>query len=68
MWTTMRNWLSLADYFAAKNRATEKIVTRLARNNALFQGGAIMDEAELRRKSEKADDAMRRLERRFPDK
>ncbi len=67
MWKAMRDRMSLADYFAAKDRATDEIVARVARRNVLFQSGQVMDESELRRMSEKADDAMKRLERRFPD-
>lgn len=67
MWKAMRDRMSLADYFAAKDRATDEIIARVARRNVLFQGGQVMDESELRRMSEKADDAMKRLERRFPD-
>lgn len=66
MWKAMRDRMSLADYFAAKDRATDEIIARVARRNVLFQSGQVMDESELRRMSEKADDAMKRLERRFP--
>ena len=68
MWKAMRNRMSLADYFAAKDRATDEIIARVARHNTLFQRGAVMDESELRRNSEKADDDIRRLERLFPEK
>ena len=59
-------WVSLEGYMAEKDRATDEIVARLARNNVLFQEGLIMDESEQLRMSREADDAMRRLMRHSP--
>ena len=65
MWKAMRDRMSLADYYAAKDRATDEIIARVARNNVLFQNGLVMDESERSRMSEEADEAMERLERQF---
>lgn len=61
----IRAWLSAADYFAARERATDEMVARVARNNVLFQQGLTMDEAEQARLSKEGDKAVERLARRF---
>ena len=61
----IRAWLSAADYYAARERATDELVARVARNNVLFQQGLTMDEAEQARLSGEADKAVERLARRF---
>ena len=61
----MRRWLSAADYFAAREQATDESIARVARNNVLFQQGLIMDEAEQARLSGEGDKAVERLARRF---
>ena len=59
-------WVTLRDYEAAKERATDEVVERFSRGNTLAQDGASMEEAELNRFSIAADAAMIRIERRIP--
>jgi hypothetical protein len=65
--TTLRaiyEWVTLRDYDAAKERATDEVVERLSRGNTLAQDGSSMEEPELTRMSVAADKAMKKIERR----
>lgn len=57
-------WVTLRDYEAAKERATDEVVERLSRGNTLAQDGSSMEEPELTRMSVAADIAMKKIERR----
>ena len=60
------DWVTLRDYDAAKERATDEIVERLSRGNTLAQDGASMERGELDTFSAAADGAMTKLERLVP--
>lgn len=65
--TTLRaiyEWVTLRDYDAAKERATDEVVERLSRGNTLAQDGSSIEEPELTRMSVAADIAMKKIERR----
>jgi hypothetical protein len=64
---TVYDWVTLRDYEAAKERATDEVVERLSRGNTLAQDGSAMEEAELLRISLAADVAMNKLERHVGD-
>ncbi len=67
--TTIRSiyeWVTLRDYEAAKERATDEVVERLSRGNTLAQNGSSMEQSELNQISIAADAAMMRIERRLP--
>jgi hypothetical protein len=57
------DWLTLADYEAAKERATEQIVARFARGNTAVQNGQYIDEDKLRDLSAAGDRATESLRR-----
>jgi hypothetical protein len=59
-------WLTLRDYEAAKERATDEVVERLTRGNTLAQNESSMEETELNRISIAADAAMEKIERQLP--
>jgi|HubBroStandDraft_4_1064222.scaffolds.fasta_scaffold3140281_1 hypothetical protein len=63
---TLIDWLTLADYEAAKARATEEIVARLSRGNIVVQNGWFMDEAALANLSLAGDLAISRLQSLVP--
>jgi hypothetical protein len=56
-------WASLADYDAAKERATLDVVSRFARGNTSVQSGQVLDEGDLRQISGDGDRALRSLDR-----
>ena len=67
--TTIRSiyeWVTLRDYKATKERATDEVVERFSRGNTLAQDGSSMDNPELNRFSVAADAAMGKIERRLP--
>jgi hypothetical protein len=59
------DWVTLRDYEAAKERATDEIVERISRGNTLAQDGASMEQQELNSLSSAADAAMLKLGRRI---
>lgn len=59
-------WLFLSDYEAAKEQATEIVLTRYARRNTNFQNGAVLDKDDLEKLSAGGDYAMEGLKRRKP--
>lgn len=54
------DWVTLADYEQAKERATDEIIARYARGNVALQNGWYMDEAKLEKLSRDADRALAR--------
>ena len=60
------DWLTLADYKAAKERATAQIVARFARGNTAVQNGQYIDEDKLRDLSAAGDRATESLRRNIP--
>lgn len=60
---SLRDWLNLADYDAAKKKATKDIIKRYARGNVVFQNGGVMDEAEMAKLSAAGDAAIERLQK-----
>ena len=62
------DWLTLADYEAAKADATERIVKRLSRGNVSAQNAWYMTEDDLVNLSIAADAALRKMQRRMHDK
>lgn len=65
-WRGIYGWLTLADYEAAKEKATDDIIARYARGNVNFQNGSSMDEEALGKLSAEGDRAMDRLRQRIP--
>lgn len=59
------NWLTLRDYEAAKEQATDQVVERLSRGNTLAQDGSSIERSELDQMSTAADAAMNRVARRL---
>ena len=55
------SWLTLSDYDEARNQATKRIVARYSRGNVTAQAGNLIEEADLRCMSERADASMVRL-------
>lgn len=60
----IQDWLSLADYEKAKNRASLRIVSRLGRRNVTVQKGGLLTDSALKKLSAKGDKAVARLETR----
>ncbi len=58
---TLYEWLTLADYEAAKVRVTEQIVARFSRGNTAVQNGAYIDENEFRNLVAAGDRALESL-------
>ena len=56
-------WLRLEDYTAAKEKATDDVVSRYSRRNTLAQNGDTIDRDELDQLSVTGDDALLRLEK-----
>ena len=54
-------WLNLADYEAAKEKATKQIVARFARGNVAFQNGWVLDERAVVVLSARGDAAIAHL-------
>ena len=52
----LANWISLRDYDAAKQEATDRIVKRQSRGSIYAQNGWYMSPAELQKNSHDADD------------
>ena len=59
-------WVTLRDYEAAKERATEEVVGRFSRGNTLAQDGSAMEQADLTRISIAADIAIGKIQARLP--
>ena len=57
------NWLTLADYDSAKERATLDVIKRHARGNVAFQSGDVMDSAALHELSVAGDKATASLKK-----
>lgn len=55
------NWLTLNDYVAAKEEASDSIVKRLSRGNTSTQNGWYLDQKDLTGLSKAGDKAMRKL-------
>jgi hypothetical protein len=63
--SSIYDWLTLRDYHAAKEQATNDVVERLSRGNTLAQNGSSMEQHELNELSIAADMAMDKVERRL---
>jgi hypothetical protein len=59
-------WLSLSDYTAAKEKATEEVIARYSRGNVAMQNGSFLDKDKLAGLSEKGDKAVERLRKLIP--
>jgi hypothetical protein len=59
-------WLTLADYEAEKEKASEAIVARYARGNICTQNGWYLDDEKLAKLSAAGDLAMKHLEKMVP--
>ena len=57
-------WLSLRDYEAAKEAATNEIISHLTRGSTVVQDGCVIDEEDLKELSSIGDRAMERIRRR----
>lgn len=66
MFKKLVNWLSLADYYAAKEDASVEIVSRYARGNVNAQSGRILDREALDKLTAAGDKAMSRVRRAIP--
>jgi len=55
-----RRRISAADYVAAKQNVTDRIIRRLTRGNVKTQNGESMSTAKLLKKSREADERMQR--------
>lgn len=55
------HWLSLADYGAAKEQASNDIIARFGRRNVTFQNGSVIDRSDLDSLSAQADKAIKKL-------
>lgn len=59
----IRDWLTLADYELAKDRATRQVVGRYARGNISAQNGSYIDDRELAGLSALGDNASSKLKK-----
>lgn len=59
------DWWTLNDYEAAKEKATEDIVSRYARGSVLVQNGSVIDEAEHAALVKRGDLAFEKLKKIF---
>jgi len=57
-------WFNLAEYKAAKEHATELVISRFGRGNISVQNGYILDDAGLKAQSLEGDAAFTRLSKR----
>ncbi len=57
------DWLRLADYSAAKEKATDDVVARYSRGNVAAQNGEYIDREKLDALSEEGDKAMTALDK-----
>jgi hypothetical protein len=54
-------WLSMSDYYEAKDRATDRIIASLSRGNVAMQNGNYLDSDSLDRLSRDGDRATEEL-------
>ena len=59
----IRDWLAVADYEAAKDRATTNIIKRFGRGNVSFQNGKRLNRKTLSKLSARGDRAAEYLEK-----
>jgi hypothetical protein len=64
---SLYEWVTLRDYEAAKEHATNEVAERFSRGNTLSQeNDSSLEETDLARISIAADAAMMKIERRLP--